>query len=82
MRQLLLDPYVFLEVLISAGCRLGPSNSSVQSVHNPDHPLLRAMVRLSEPLDGEMIESPLDNLRISEEVFLERLDRLNPRHRN
>ena len=75
-----IDPRVFIEVILLAGCELGPSNASMQSIKNPKGPGLHAVVDLTGLLHTRAIEAHLRNLDISEVHFLKCFDRFANRN--
>lgn len=73
-RPLSIDPRVFLEVVVLAGCVLGPAGEAVQSVHNPMGQGYWTVVRLGEEMKTRTIEAHLRNPDIAEDVFLKWFD--------
>lgn len=73
-RPLSIDPQIFLEVVNLSGCRLGPFNGALHSVHNPEGIGFWTMVRVGENMHTRTIEAHLRNLNISQERFLKFFD--------
>ena len=75
LRHLSLNPGIVLEVLKMMGCDLGPSSGELHAVTNPINSRLCAVLDISGPMDGEVIEAHLKNLELSPEEFLENFNR-------
>ena len=73
-----LNPRVFVELLLQAGCVAGLRRHGLQQVSRADRPQLTILVRMGQPVMSDEIAAHLANLGISESVFQDLLDRYRP----
>ena len=79
LRFIHLNPRVFVDLLVQAGCVTGIHKHGMQQVSRPGQPKLTIVVRMGQPVTSEELVSHLANLGIAESAFRELLDRYRPK---